>query len=179
MGLVSKLSFLHRPVRAHQFDRRDIPIRAQGETQQGVSIGDGAWLGAHAVAVLILTSLDVSSPGNAAAVDHWYRYRTTIGSIFRDSKHGAAHRHLQRIRPGRYRLDVGCAGRQHRRLAEPAHRRHPRPDHPGRSRRPRRQGHDRDIAGAVTGATPGPLPARTQQTPRAKINSRSEDHSAH
>ncbi len=34
---------------AHRFDRRDIPIRAQGETQQGVSIGDGAWLGAHAV----------------------------------------------------------------------------------------------------------------------------------
>jgi hypothetical protein len=42
----------------------------------------------------ILTSLDVSSPGKAAAVEHWYRHRTTIENIFRDSKHGAALRHL-------------------------------------------------------------------------------------
>jgi hypothetical protein len=42
----------------------------------------------------ILTNLDVSVPGNAAAAEHWYRHRTTIENIFRDSKHGAALRHL-------------------------------------------------------------------------------------
>ena len=42
----------------------------------------------------ILTNLDVSAPGKAAAAEHWYRHRTTIESIFRDSKHGAALRHL-------------------------------------------------------------------------------------
>ena len=42
----------------------------------------------------ILTSLDVSSPGKAAAAEHWYRHRTTVENIFRDSKHGAALRHL-------------------------------------------------------------------------------------
>jgi hypothetical protein len=36
----------------------------------------------------------VSAPGKAAAVEHWYRHRTTIENIFRDSKHGAALRHL-------------------------------------------------------------------------------------
>ena len=33
-------------------------------------------------------------PSRAAAVEHWYRHRTTIENIFRDSKHGAALRHL-------------------------------------------------------------------------------------
>jgi hypothetical protein len=42
----------------------------------------------------ILTNLDVSSPARAAAVEHWYRHRTTVENIFRDSKHGAALRHL-------------------------------------------------------------------------------------
>jgi hypothetical protein len=42
----------------------------------------------------ILTNLDVSTPGKAAAVEHWYRHRTTVENIFRDSKHGAALRHL-------------------------------------------------------------------------------------
>jgi hypothetical protein len=42
----------------------------------------------------ILTNLDVSAPGKAAAVEHWYRHRTTVENIFRDSKHGAALRHL-------------------------------------------------------------------------------------
>jgi hypothetical protein len=42
----------------------------------------------------ILTSLDVSAPDRAAAVEHWYRHRTTIENLFRDSKHGAALRHL-------------------------------------------------------------------------------------
>ena len=42
----------------------------------------------------ILTSLDVSTPDQAAAVENWYRHRTTVENIFRDSKLGAALRHL-------------------------------------------------------------------------------------
>jgi hypothetical protein len=42
----------------------------------------------------ILTNLDVTSPGKAAAAEHWYRHRTTVENIFRDSKLGAALRHL-------------------------------------------------------------------------------------
>jgi hypothetical protein len=42
----------------------------------------------------ILTNLDVSTPDKAATVEHWYRHRTDIENIFRDSKHGAALRHL-------------------------------------------------------------------------------------
>ena len=42
----------------------------------------------------ILTSLDVSAPSRAVAAEHWYRHRTTVENIFRDSKHGAALRHL-------------------------------------------------------------------------------------
>jgi hypothetical protein len=42
----------------------------------------------------ILTNLDVSTAGKAAAVEHWYRHRTTVENIFRDSKLGAALRHL-------------------------------------------------------------------------------------
>jgi hypothetical protein len=42
----------------------------------------------------ILTNLDVSSPDKAAAVEHWHRHRTTVENLFRDSKLGAALRHL-------------------------------------------------------------------------------------
>jgi hypothetical protein len=42
----------------------------------------------------ICTSIDVSTPAKAAAVEHWYRHRTSCENIFRDSKHGAALRHL-------------------------------------------------------------------------------------
>jgi hypothetical protein len=42
----------------------------------------------------ILTNLDISTPHAAAAVEHWYRHRTAIENIFRDSKIGAALRHL-------------------------------------------------------------------------------------
>ena len=42
----------------------------------------------------ILTSLDVSRPDKAAAAEHWYRHRTTVENLFRDSKLGAALRHL-------------------------------------------------------------------------------------
>jgi hypothetical protein len=42
----------------------------------------------------ICTNLDCSTPSKAAAVEHWYRHRTSVENIFRDSKHGAALRHL-------------------------------------------------------------------------------------
>lgn len=42
----------------------------------------------------VLTNLDVSTPEHAASVEHWYRHRTMIENIFRDSKIGAALRHL-------------------------------------------------------------------------------------
>ena len=42
----------------------------------------------------IVTNLDVSSPARAVAAEHWYRHRTTVENIFRDSKLGAALRHL-------------------------------------------------------------------------------------
>jgi hypothetical protein len=42
----------------------------------------------------IVTNLDVSTPDKAVAAEHWYRHRTTVENIFRDSKLGAALRHL-------------------------------------------------------------------------------------
>ena len=42
----------------------------------------------------ICTNLDCSTPARAAAAEHWYRHRTSVENIFRDSKHGAALRHL-------------------------------------------------------------------------------------
>jgi hypothetical protein len=42
----------------------------------------------------ILTNLEVSTPDKATQVEHWYRHRTSIENLFRDSKHGAALRHL-------------------------------------------------------------------------------------
>ena len=42
----------------------------------------------------ILTNLGVSTPDKAAQVEHWYRHSTGIENILRDSKHGAALRHL-------------------------------------------------------------------------------------
>jgi len=42
----------------------------------------------------LLTNLDVSTTEKAAVVERWYRHRTDIENVFRDSKHGAALRHL-------------------------------------------------------------------------------------
>jgi hypothetical protein len=36
----------------------------------------------------------VTAPDKAVAAEHWYRHRTTVENIFRDSKLGAALRHL-------------------------------------------------------------------------------------
>ena len=42
----------------------------------------------------VVTNLDVTTPERTAAVEHWYRHRTSIENMFRDAKHGAALRHL-------------------------------------------------------------------------------------
>jgi hypothetical protein len=42
----------------------------------------------------ILTNLDVTAPAKTVAAEHWYRHRTTVENLFRDSKLGAALRHL-------------------------------------------------------------------------------------
>ncbi|HEY5989977.1 MAG TPA: hypothetical protein VIV12_26865, partial [Streptosporangiaceae bacterium] len=34
----------------------------------------------------ILTNLDVTAPARAAAAEHWYRHRTTVENLFRDTK---------------------------------------------------------------------------------------------
>jgi hypothetical protein len=62
--------------------------------QRALPIAGLAGAGAIYGYSFILTNLDVSAPGQAAAAEHWYRHRTTIENIFRDSKHGAALRHL-------------------------------------------------------------------------------------
>ena len=96
----------------------------------------------------ILTNLDVSSPDQAIAAEHWYRHRTTVENIFRDSKLGAALRHL----PSGYPqvnlawmwgalLAATMAAWLHQLTAITAGA-----GHPGRARRARRQGHDRHPA---------------------------------
>ncbi len=42
----------------------------------------------------ILTNLDMSTPSKAAGTEHWYRHRTSVENVVRDSRHGAALRHL-------------------------------------------------------------------------------------
>ena len=42
----------------------------------------------------VVTNLDASTGERAAAVEHWYRHRTSIENIFRDAKLGAGLRHL-------------------------------------------------------------------------------------
>jgi hypothetical protein len=42
----------------------------------------------------IATNLDASTAERAAAVEHWYRHRTSIENIFKDAKLGGALRHL-------------------------------------------------------------------------------------
>ena len=74
----------------------------------------------------IVTNLDVSTPDNAAAVEHWYRHRTQVENIFRDAKHGAALRHLPSGYPQVNRawlwgalLAVSIAGWMHQLTATP------------------------------------------------------------
>ena len=75
-------------------DPRSRRRRTLHPDQRALPLPELAGAGAIYAYSFILTSLDVSSPGKAAAAEHWYRHRTTVENIFRDSKLGAALRHL-------------------------------------------------------------------------------------
>jgi hypothetical protein len=165
-------------------DPRSRRRRTLHPDQRALPFPELASAGAIYAYSFILTNLDVSAPDKAAAVEHWYRHRTTVENIFRDGKLGAALRHLPSgYPPGQHGLDVGGAARRdHGRLAAPAHRGHRRRGHPGRARRPRGQGHDRHPALAAdrrprtadparpppgAAATARPLPASRDPLPAA------------
>jgi hypothetical protein len=42
----------------------------------------------------ILTNLDTSTPQHAVEIEAWHRHRTDIEELFKQTKHGAALRHL-------------------------------------------------------------------------------------
>jgi Transposase DDE domain group 1 len=75
-------------------DLRSRRRRTLHPDQRALPIPELASAGAIYAYSFILTNLDVSSPDAAAAVEHWHRHRTTVENIFRDSKLGAALRHL-------------------------------------------------------------------------------------
>jgi hypothetical protein len=75
-------------------DPRSRRRRTLHPDQRALPMPELARAGAIYAYSFILTNLDVSTPDMAAAVEHWYRHRTTVENIFRDSKLGAALRHL-------------------------------------------------------------------------------------
>jgi len=75
-------------------DPRSRRRRTLHPDQRALPFDELAGAGAIYACSFIVTNLDVSAPDKAAAVEHWYRHRTTVENIFRDSKHGAALRHL-------------------------------------------------------------------------------------
>ncbi len=75
-------------------DPRSRRRRTLHPDQRALPIPELASAGAIYAYSFIVTNLDVSSPDKAVAAEHWYRHRTTVENIFRDSKLGAALRHL-------------------------------------------------------------------------------------
>jgi Transposase DDE domain group 1 len=75
-------------------DPRSRRRRTLHPDQRALPIPELARAGAIYAYSFIVTNLDVSSPDKAIAAEHWYRHRTTVENIFRDSKLGAALRHL-------------------------------------------------------------------------------------
>jgi hypothetical protein len=75
-------------------DPRSRRRRTLHPDQRALPFDELAGAGAIYAYSFILTNLDVSAPDKTAAVEHWYRHRTTVENIFRDSKLGAALRHL-------------------------------------------------------------------------------------
>jgi len=75
-------------------DPRSRRRRTLHPDQRALPFPELARAGAIYACSFILTNLDVSAPDKAAAAEHWYRHRTSIENIFRDSKLGAALRHL-------------------------------------------------------------------------------------
>ena len=72
----------------------DLLRRALHPDQRALPIPELAEASAIYAYSFIPTNLDVSTPDKAVAAEHWYRHRTSIENLFRDSKHGAALRHL-------------------------------------------------------------------------------------
>ena len=75
-------------------DPRSRRRRTLHPDQRALPIPELACAGPVYAYSFILTNLDVSTPSQAVATEHWYRHRTSIENIFRDSKLGAALRHL-------------------------------------------------------------------------------------
>ena len=75
-------------------DPRSRRRRTLHPDQRALPLGELAGAGTIYAYSFILTNLDVSAPDKAAAVEHWHRHRTTAENLFRDSKLGAALRHL-------------------------------------------------------------------------------------
>ena len=145
-------------------DPRSRRRRTLHPDQRALPFPELASAGAIYAYSFILTNLDVSAPDKAVAAEHWYRHRTSIENIFRDSKLGAALRHLPSGYP---QVNLAwmwrsAARRDHGRLAAPAHRPHRRGGHPGRARGARRQGHDRHLRWRLI-AVPGRLTRHARQ----------------
>ena len=129
-------------------DPRSRRRRTLHPDQRALPFPELARAGAIYAYSFILTSLDVSSPDKAIAAEHWYRHRTTVENIFRDSKLGAALRHL----PSGYPqvnlawmwgalLAASMAAWLHQLTARTAGE-----DIMPRARRARRKSHDRHLA---------------------------------
>jgi hypothetical protein len=75
-------------------DPRSRRRRTLHPDQRALPIAELADLDAVYGYSFIVTNLDVSTPDQATAVEHWYRHRTVIENVFKDAKLGAALRHL-------------------------------------------------------------------------------------
>jgi hypothetical protein len=75
-------------------DPRSRRRRTLHPDQRALPIPELASAGAIHAYSFIVTNLDVTAPDQAVAAEHWYRHRTSIENLFRDSKPGAALRHL-------------------------------------------------------------------------------------
>jgi hypothetical protein len=93
--LIRRVKLTPEQISADQRSRRR---RTLHPGQRAVPIAELAGADAIYGYSFILTNLDVSAPGKAAAAEHWYRHRTSIENINGDSKHGAALRHLPYVR---------------------------------------------------------------------------------
>jgi hypothetical protein len=82
------------PTSALSSDPRTRRRRTLHPDQRALPLGELADAGRVYGYSFILTNLDVSTPERAAIIEHWYRHRTEIENLFRDSKIGAALRHL-------------------------------------------------------------------------------------
>jgi hypothetical protein len=78
----------------HRIRREQVRLRTLHPDQRALPLEEFSATDAIYAYSFVLTNLDLSTPGDVAVVDHWYRHRTSVENIFRDTKHGAALRHL-------------------------------------------------------------------------------------